>query len=87
MALPPLFMGAAHVTEIVEAETDAFRVVARPGRSGIVAVEKFVAADEPILFIAFIVKSYFPPRASPEMFAVVLSGLAITVGTPEAVIA
>jgi hypothetical protein len=79
-------MGAAHVTEIVEAETDAFRVVGTPGRSGMVAVEKFAAADEPMLLTAFITKSYFPPRASPEMFAVVLSGLAITAATPEAVI-
>jgi len=85
-ALPPLSTGAAHVAEMVDEATDAFRVVGIPGTSGIFAVEKFAAADEPILFTALIVKEYLAPRVRPEISAVVLSGLAVTVATPVALI-
>jgi hypothetical protein len=81
-----LSKGAAQVAEIVDEATDAVSVVGIPGRSGIDAVAKFAAADEPMLFTALIVNEYFAPRVRPEINAVVLSGLAVTVATPVALI-
>ena len=85
-ALPPLSTGAAQVAEMVDDATDAFSVVGIPGRSGIVAVAKFSAIEEPMLFTALIANVGLEPAASPETSTVVLSALAATVATPVAVI-
>ena len=86
IALPPLSTGAAHVVEIVDDATDAASWVGTPGRFGIVAVANAVPRDEPMLLVALIVKSYFPPLVRPVTSTVVLSGRAVIVVTPVAVI-
>lgn len=86
IALPPLSVGAAQVVEIVEDATVAASWVGIPGRFGIVAVANAVPRDEPMLLVALMVKSYFPPLVRPVTNTVVLSGRAVMVVTPVAVI-
>jgi hypothetical protein len=85
IALPPLSSGATHVVEIVDDETVAASWVGISGRLGIFALT-VAPNEEPMMFVALIVNSYSTPFERPVIITVVLSGLAVTVGTPVAVI-
>jgi hypothetical protein len=79
-------MGATHVAEIVELDTEAVNDVGTPGRSGTVAVANDVAVEAPMLFKARIVKSYFPPLVNPVITIDVADAVGVSGATPAAVI-
>lgn len=86
IALPPLSAGAAHVVEIVDDATEAASWVGIPGRLGTFALANTVPREEPMLLVALMVNSYSTPLERPVITADVLEGVAVTVGTPDAVI-